>query len=149
MADGLVVLQKSEELELLAAEIYRALAERFASDAEHRSLFERLEKEELQHAARVNMLASHYLRDRKKFAELPIDVTALDDALARGKTLLERVPTLSLVQAILECAGAEKAFASAHAEVLAKNSIPMLGSFFEKLAAADREHAKLLHLKDR
>jgi rubrerythrin len=143
MGDAAVVLQKAEQLELLAAQIYHALAAQFGG-AEERSLFGRLEKEEIQHAARVKMLASQYLHDRKSFREFDVDMTMLDKALACGRSILARIPTLDFASARSECAGAETMFAAAHAEGLAQSSMRNLGGFFMQLAAADREHIELL-----
>jgi rubrerythrin len=141
------VFDKAERLETVAAEIYAALAERFAEDARAAELFRKLAAEEVQHAARVRMLASQYRRKGSAFRAGPPPLAAIDDLLREGGEWLSRLRSksfrLTLEETWAKLADLEERFAAAHAEQMSSVADPALRAFFEKLAAQDRAHVAL------
>jgi rubrerythrin len=146
MATTYQLLQKAEQLELLAGQLYQALAGRHAGPA--RDLFERLAGEEVQHAARIRLLAARYRQDPRLFSAAVTDGAQLDALLVEAAALIEAVragqwdgdPAESLRRA----ADLERRYAVAHAQVLTQEAVPGLRAFFEQLAAQDRAHLELL-----
>ena len=140
----------AERLELLAAEMYRLLAERFAAREPVRELFARLGAEEIQHASRVRLLAAQYRNDPWLFGgavlfegtpdpaamlrDLEGDVRALE-AGAWGNDLSQ------VRGRILEH---ERRCVSFHTQFMVAGAPPAIASFFEELARQDEEHERLL-----
>lgn len=146
MASTFQLLEKAEELELLAERLYQALAARFDGDA--RALFLQLAGEEAQHAARVRLLAVRSRHDRRLVSALAGDSRFIDALLAEaGQSIVE-------VQAggwdgdaraaVARAASLERRFCSAHAQMLSADAHPELRRFFDQLAEQDRGHAELL-----
>ena len=146
MASTYELLDKAERIELLAEQLYAALAGRFGGDA--KQLFQRLAAEEAQHATRIRLLAGRYRQDKKLVASLSADTTLLD------RLLVEADEALAAVQAgawdgdpqaaFHSAAELERHFCQAHAQALSADAHPELRSFFEQLAAQDKAHEALL-----
>jgi hypothetical protein len=144
------LFQLAERIELAAAELYATLAKQFADDEGARALFVRLEQEELQHAARVRMLASHYRKDPKLVGhvtgagalghcELQVRAALAEvQAGAWGRELDPILTRLSLL---------EDALAKAHADAMAEHSNDGLRDFFRQLSAQDAAHHQLLRTR--
>jgi rubrerythrin len=146
MASTYQLLEKAEQVELLAEQLYLALAARF--DGEPKSIFRRLAAEEAQHATRIRLLSARYRQDKKLVATLAADTALLD------RLLLEAGEALAAAkggawdgapEAALESAAAlERRFCQVHAQVLSQAGHPELRAFFDQLAAQDRAHLELL-----
>jgi rubrerythrin len=146
MASTYQLLQKAEKLELLAAELYRALAERYAGEA--RALFLRLAQEEGQHATRIRLLAARYRHDTRLVATMSTESHELDALLEEAAQLLEAVRRGEWdgdqEAALARAAELETRFCLAHAHCLTRDAHPELLSFFQQLAAQDEAHRQLL-----
>lgn len=140
------LLQKAERLELLAAELYRALAERYGGEA--RALFLRLAQEEGQHASRIRLLAARYRHDSRLVATMSAETHELDALIADADRALEAVRLGEWdgdqEAALGRAAELEARFCKAHAQSLTRDAHPELVTFFERLAAQDEAHRKLL-----
>jgi len=136
------LLNKAEQLEKLAAELYRALAKHFHLEADAKCLFEQLASEELQHALRIRMLDQQAWHDRKVFGERPPVVEGLDRLQQQAASLLQAAAswahdfpeTLGLMSQF------EDELAVAHAELLARAADARLRGLFEALSAQDLAH---------
>ena len=141
------VFMKAERIETIAAAIFAAVAKRFAADDAVRALFVRLEQEELQHAARIRLLARRYRADKKILAKVP-GVAELESCLASAEAALAEVLGGAwdgdLAATKLRLIQLESAIAKAHAQVIAKDGDPSLRDFFRQLALQDDAHAALL-----
>lgn len=141
------VFRCAEQIELIAAEIYAVFARQFAQDGEVRGLFKRLEAEEVQHAARVRLLASRYRGD-SKILERVSGATALEGCRRRAEEALAAATggawgaDLAAIKARL--AALEADLARAHAQVIAADGHPALRDFFNQLALQDEAHLRLL-----
>ena len=144
MANVLKVLDKAERVEALAAQLYAAMATRFDVESKGRSLFERLAREEQQHALRVRMLASQVRKRNVVEIEEPAD---LDGMIPYLENLILSVGKsdgmADLERAIGFCVALENKLAGVHASKLCR-AHPDLFEVFEALARADREHCSLL-----
>lgn len=141
------VFKKAERIETTAASIYAAIAKRFAEDEPVRTLFARLEQEEIQHASRVRLLASRYRGDKRILSRVP-GVAELEVCLAQAEAALAEVLAggwgrdLAPIKARL--AQLEGQLSRAHAQVIAEDGDPSLRDFFRQLALQDDAHAALL-----
>jgi len=146
MASTYQLLEKAERVELLAEQLYQALAGRFGGEA--KALFLRLAAEEAQHAARIRLLTARYRQDRKLVASLVADTTLIDRLLLEAGEALAAVsagawdgdPSAALHSA----AELERRFCQVHAQVLSEEAHPELRAFFDQLAAQDKAHHDLL-----
>jgi rubrerythrin len=140
------MLEKAERLELLARDLYVALAGRFGGET--RELFKRLAAEEAQHAARVRLLVGRYRQDKKLVASLAPDTTLMDRLLVEAEEALAAALAGAWdgdPQAALRgAAELERRFCQAHAQSLTQDAHPDLRAFFEQLAAQDKAHEALL-----
>jgi rubrerythrin len=141
------VFRCAERIEAIAAAIYAALAQQFADDAPVRALFARLEQEELQHAARVRLLASRYRADRK-LLERFTGVTELQEGLRLSEEALSEVLAGAWGRDVVEVKARlvelESRLGKAHAQAVAREGHPALREFFEQLALQDEAHLELL-----
>lgn len=146
MATTYQLLEKAERLELLAEQLYLALAARFGGEA--KALFSRLAAEEAQHAARVRLLAARYRQDSRLVGSLAVDTPQLDRLLREAEEALAGVRAGAWdgdpAAAIEGAAELERRFCTAHAQSLPREAHPDLRAFFEQLAAQDRAHLDLL-----
>lgn len=151
MAGAYALFKAAERLELLASELYLALAARFAGDRDAVTLFRRLADEEVQHAARIRLLFAQYRNDPRLFqgasglgpgapdVEALVRETAVAVAAVRDG---DWVATLD--EAVARVAALEERCASVHAELLASGADRAALGFFEELARQDRQHQQLL-----
>ena len=146
MASTYQLLQKAEKLELLAADLYQALAARFAGAA--RALFQRLAQEEGQHATRIRLLAARYQHDPRLVATMSAETHELDVLLDEATGSLEAVRRGEWdgdqEAALARAAELEARFCKAHAQSLTLDAHPELLAFFRQLAAQDEAHRQLL-----
>jgi rubrerythrin len=141
------VFRCAERIEAVSAAIYAALAKRFDGDDAARVLFARLEQEELQHAARVRLLANRYRADRTllaRFEGAPALEACLRDAEQALRQVIHGEWGTDLADAKAHVAELEERLARAHAEVVARAGHPALREFFERLALQDGAHRELL-----
>lgn len=144
---SLTQLDLAERIEEIAARIYRALAKRHAGSPEARGLFEKLAAEEDQHALRVRMVRTRYLRDNQSVGDIALDVSAAMDAVRRAEELCDRVaaaPDMTFTEAKRLARQLEEDLSRTHAEMLADSSAPEVRAFLESLARQDLEHARVL-----
>lgn len=138
---------KAERCERIAAELYEHLAGSFPSDPSTAALFRQLAQEELQHAARIRMLASRHVHDPGRFRDAA-DLPNVDAALAFAEQELADTHAGAWgtdLRAVLVRAGRmEERLEKFHAEVVTRFAQPELAGFFAKLALQDREHVNLL-----
>jgi rubrerythrin len=148
MSSAYEIFGRAERIERAAAELYRVARTGLSRHEGERALFSRLEEEELQHAARVRLLAAHYRNDPRLF-RLAVGAEARLDAIERSLRQLaaelcaahsER-DAARLRERLLET---EERCAGSHAEILADGADPHLRRFFEELARQDRAHHALL-----
>jgi rubrerythrin len=141
MGSTFQLFEKAEQLEIVCAGIYRALAQKFQADPAAHDLFQRLEAEEQQHAAR-------YQHDSKLLEAAAVAAHHLDELLAEARAVLAQVAagawgaSLEVVKG--ELADLEERFSAAHAHVIAATANPALKAFFEQLAQQDKAHRELL-----
>jgi hypothetical protein len=137
----------AEQIELAAAELYRTLASQFADDAAAQDLFARLEGEEIQHATRVRLLASHYRVDPKLIGNVA-GVALLRQCEFQAQAALAEVRAgawgRDLRSILMRLAMLEGALSQAHAEALAQEANPSLREFFRRLSEQDAAHHDLL-----
>jgi rubrerythrin len=143
-------LQLAERFETLAAELYGQLSARFAANPDAKALLRRLSDEEIQHAARIRLLAAQYRNDPRLFGgaaglrdvadpmKLVLELDAAVREVAAGGWGDELAPIL---ERLASCEDRASAF---HAELLARGGDPSIVRFFEELARQDREHLRLL-----
>jgi rubrerythrin len=146
--DVYLKFDKAEQVERVAAKLYRQLAERFSATKATADTLSQLAAEEDQHAMRVRMLRDRYAKHPSAFEEVPLDLALMDELLAEAELLAQlfaREPfTLTVAEAREFMIKLEQRFASAHAQSMAVSATTELSTFFEALAKGDREHAKLL-----
>jgi rubrerythrin len=142
------IFETAERIELLSADIYRSLVERFAADPEARALFRRLEEEEMQHASRIRLMAVCYLHDSRLFGKADISALRLEEIFEEGQRALRSIAwgewDDDLAVAKRAVADLEAKFSAAHAHILSRTADPAVREFFEKLAQQDEAHHQLL-----
>jgi rubrerythrin len=148
MVSAYEIFGRAERIERAAAELYRSARAGLSRHSAERALFSRLEDEELQHAARVRLLAAHY-RNEPRLFRLADGAEGRLDAIERSLRQLaaELVAAHSdadaarLRERLLEV---EEHCSASHAEILADGADPHLRRFFEELARQDKAHHALL-----
>lgn len=141
------LFKRAELIETIAAEIYALCARRFASDEKARALFVRLEAEEVQHAARIRLLAGRYRSDSRLVARVS-GASELDACLAAAEQVRAELGAesfgadLRVLKARL--AELEARLSHAHAQALAQEADPAVLDFFRQLALQDEAHVQLL-----
>ena len=138
---------KAEQLENLAGEVYDLLARRLAANTDAAGLFERLAREERQHARRVQMLRLRIVGQPGVHADLHLPADRIDDLIATATALKDRysqdaLPALDLV--LQELVATEERFAVAHAEIIAGTQDADTQRLFALLCKHDRAHRELL-----
>ena len=140
----------AERIELITAAIYAAVAKQFVADEAARALFAHLEQEELQHAARVRLLAKRRRADRHILPTIP-GPGELDSCLAHAEATLANVLAGTwdgdLAATKRELIRLEGVMSRSHAHVMAKDGDPALRDFFRQLAMQDDAHLALLGAK--
>jgi rubrerythrin len=140
-------LAQAEKLEILAAKMYEAAAQRYANDDEARSLFLRLAEEEEEHARRIRMLASIYAGDRKLATDVSFPIGDFEALAADAEAVTRRLNSnqpLELHEFLVLVDALETRMANAHADLLARSGDPKLRRLFEFLSHQDKGHATLL-----
>jgi hypothetical protein len=141
------VFKCAERIEAVAAAIYASFARQFAGDEQIRGLFVRLEAEEIQHAARVRLLASRYRSDTKLLDRVS-GAAELEACLHAAETALAEVSQGAWGQDLaaikLRLALLETQLSKAHAQAIAADGHPALRDFFRQLALQDEAHVALL-----
>lgn len=149
MASSYDSFTQAVKVELLASRLYRLLSERFRMDVEAAKLFRRLEQEELEHAARIRLLANQYAQNPAAFKTgIAYDAARIEEVLREGEVVARMLasPThpMTLAEAKQLMVKLETQFSAAHAELLAAHSDPKVLRFFQMLQKQDRAHAELL-----
>jgi rubrerythrin len=144
------VFLMAEQIELLCAEGYRRLADRFAADVDERELFQKLHEEELQHANRVRLLAARYRHD-SRLVEVPAGRGELEGMLTEARAVIGEIREGRFAdtaqEALAKMAGMEERFAHSHAELISAEGHPAIREFFTQLAEQDHGHIELLRRK--
>jgi len=142
------IFDKAERLEMLSAEIYRLLAERFRGEPAASDVFTRLMEEELQHATRIRLLKARYRHDARLFENADLTSANLDAVVREGQETVAAIArgewSASLEVVKQELAEIEDRFGAAHAHVLCEGAVAPVRAFFEQLARQDQEHRRLL-----
>ena len=138
----------AERAEMLAADVYEALAARITADADGAAVFRRLREEELQHAYRIRMIANEFMRNPQSFRDVPVDGDFLESAIAEAEGLLaegrrDRSP-LTFDQACLIGISLEHTLAVSSSKLVAAEADPGIKKFFSSLEQQDRNHEDLL-----
>jgi len=148
MASAFEIFSRAEQFERAAGELYGLISRSYPWDEGDRAIFDQLAQEEMQHAARVRLLAAHYRNDAALFK---LDRAALASIERAGRGLedvraavsagrwQDDLPGLKAHLADLE----ERSHAT-HAELLAEGSDAGVRAFFLELASQDRTHRDLL-----
>jgi len=140
--------RSAERVEMLAQELYAALAEAFSARPALRDLFRRLSAEEAQHALRIRLLEKH----RGKAAWAPEMVGSICDDL-QGMTAEIAAMKAEFGQpggpppadvVLRRVAAMERGFGTLHAEELARSAEPEVRALFESLALQDATHQALI-----
>jgi rubrerythrin len=139
-------LKLAQAVEDMAGDLYRLLALRSAGDPALAAVFRRLEGEEREHARRLQMLGSLYLKDAKAFRGTQLEIPGLEAIVAETRAFLMQVEkgAFDVPGATARLVELEDRFAVTHAEVVARNADPGVRTLFQMLASQDREHAALL-----
>lgn len=150
MSSAYALFAAAERLELLAAELYRLLAERFAANEVVRAVFQRLHQEEIQHAARVRLLVSQYRNESALFGDAMLFEGAPDPRPLVGQleAIVREVEAggwgTNLTEIRARLVDLERRCVSLHAQFMAAGAPPEISSFFAVLAEQDEEHERLL-----
>jgi rubrerythrin len=150
MASVYILLAAAERAELLAAELYGMLAERFASKEVLRVFFGKLHAEEIQHATRVRLLAAQYRNDPGLFSGAAMFEGAPDprQVLAELEAIVREVEAgawgSDLREVKTRIVELEKRCVSVHTQFMVAGAPRAISSFFEELAKQDEEHERLL-----
>jgi rubrerythrin len=148
VATTYLIFDKAEEVELLNAEIYRLLADRFQDDPAAYAVFSKLMHEERQHGSRIRLLKARYRHDTRLFANADLTSANLDALIRECKEIASSIAKgawgrdLTVVKQ--ELAEIEERMGAAHAHALSEGADPSVRTFFEALAQQDLEHRKLL-----
>jgi rubrerythrin len=150
MTSAHTLFAAAERLEMLAAEVYRLLAERFASREPVRAVFWRLHQEEVQHAARVRLLAAQYRNDPGLFASAalfrgtPDPVELVGEVTVAVRELEAGAWGDDLDEVKARVVEMERRCVSLHSQFMVAGAPREISSFFEELARHDEEHERLL-----
>jgi rubrerythrin len=142
------VFSRAERIELAAAALYRRVAARFPWSVRERRVFEALEREEIQHAARVRLLTSQYRNDSRLFDVRELDLHRLEAAEDTVQAVVAEVDSGrwdrdpdGLKERLLDM---EERAAASHADVLADCADDRVAWLFDELSKQDGEHHALL-----
>jgi rubrerythrin len=148
MASAFEIFSRAEQFERAVGELYAVIAESYPWDEGDRAIFERLAQEELQHAARVRLLAAHYRNDAALFK---LDRPALDRIERAERNVEDMRAAVSagrwqddLPGLKAQLADLEDPSHATHAELLAEGADARVRAFFLELARQDRAHRDLL-----
>jgi rubrerythrin len=140
--------RSAERVEMLAQELYAALAEAFADRPALRDLFRRLSAEEAQHALRIRLLEKHGGKAAwapEELGTLCDDLRAMAEEVASMKAEFGRPGGPPPADVVLRrVSGMERTFGALHAEELARSAEPEVRALFESLARQDAAHLALL-----
>ncbi len=141
-------LEAAARMEVLAQDVYSALAIRYGERSDLRELFSALALEEEQHADRIralvgnrtNQVLSDATTDRltETMKAVEAELVALMEVGADGRAL--DAPD-EILRKVIDF---EKRFESIHAEYLAPDFAPGMQGLFSSLARQDRKHIELL-----
>jgi rubrerythrin len=143
---SITALEKAEQVEKAAEDLYRRLAAKFHGNPRLRELFDELAEEENQHAERIAMLRYQAEGDPRLAARLMLDEARLDELLRDAETAARLIvqSSLTIEEALNLAYELERAFAVAHAEAATSSGDQWLTSFFSELALDDKRHRELL-----
>ena len=141
-------LEAAARLEVLAKDVYSALAIRYGDRPDLLEVFSGLAREEEQHANRVRALAQHQTNQDLSGAVLARLTRTLEAVEAELVALMEVGADGRAVDApdeiLRRLIDFERRSASIHAEYLAQDFAPGMQSLFSALARQDRDHVELL-----
>jgi hypothetical protein len=147
MTNTYEVFARAERIEFASAALYRTVAGAFPWSAAEREVFKSLEREEIQHAARVRLLTAHYRNDSKLFDVSALDLEVLDAAERAVRSVAAEVKggrwdgdPKGLKARIVEM----EERCGAHDDVLAHCADDRVARFFASLSRQDGEHRTLL-----
>ena len=141
-------LEAVARMEVLAQDMYSALAIRYGDRPDLRELFSALALDEEHHADRIRALAQHQtnqdLSDATRaritatLEAMQAELVALMEVGADGRAL---AAPGEILRKVIDF---EKRFESIHAEYLAPDFAPGMQGLFSSLARQDRRHIELL-----
>jgi hypothetical protein len=141
-------LRAAETVELLAQELYTALADTFVGEPAMRNLFLRLAAEEGQHVMRIRLLARHGGRSPWPQDVVERSCAALDAMAAELETMRADFAKLPVPpdagSVLVRLVSMEDRFHSVHAQELARCAVPEVERLFASLASQDAAHQELL-----
>ena len=121
LADLQSALRSLEQFEVLMHEIYNGLCEAFSEDAEASSLFSKLAFEESSHLREVQFLRRLTRQNAAHFAEVELDLDALQREVTQLENVRRAAPQLSLHEAVVIAIEFEGGVAEVHSrEAIAK-----------------------------
>jgi rubrerythrin len=138
------VLRPLELFETLMKEVYAVLRDRFGDDADARALFTRLAFEENSHLGQVQFLRRLARQNPSHFAEVDVDLDAINTELKQIEKVAESAGQLSLHEAVVLAIGFESGVAEVHSRPAIAASNPKVSSMLASLHGADMRHYNLL-----
>ncbi|MFL5263579.1 MAG: hypothetical protein ACJ79R_21650 [Anaeromyxobacteraceae bacterium] len=148
MPSAYEVFSRAERIELAAAALYRRVSARFPWSVSERRVFEALEREEIQHAARVRLLTSQYRNDSRLFDVRELDLGILEAVEDAVQAVVAEVDSgrwdgdpEGLKARIVDM---EERAGASHADVLADCADARVAWLFDELSKQDGEHHALL-----
>jgi rubrerythrin len=144
MAEIQSVLKPLEQFETLMKEIYTLLGKRFSTDPDAKAMFARLAFEESSHAGQVQFLRRLARQNPSHFADVDVDVEAINTELRQIEKVTEAASQLSLHEAVVLAIGFENGVAEVHSRPAIAGSNPKVGSLLQGLHSGDLKHYNLL-----
>jgi rubrerythrin len=137
------LLELCEQIELLAGQAYRKLAELHASDRELAALWTKTASEEDNHAAQFRVSAAMLAGMVDYVRVTSVDAVAAIDRLQAFLTLCAASPP-SPIEALSEMIALEESLASFHLDNAAAFVRPEHRKLFQAMMNADRGHVEAL-----
>jgi len=134
------VLKSLEQFETLMHEIYTGLSAAFAEDGEAAALFARLAFEERSHLGEVQFLRRLARQNTVAFAEVEVDVDALQREVVQLEGVRRAAPQLSLHEAVVIAVEFESGVAEVHSRRAIAKASPDLARLLASLQAGDERH---------
>jgi len=138
------VLRSLEQFEVLMHEIYNKLCEAFAEDADASALFSKLAFEERSHLGEIQFLRRVARQNAIHFADVELDLDALQREVAQLENVRRAAPQLSLHEAVVIAIEFESGVAEVHSREALGKANPDVARLLGSLRAADRRHRDAL-----
>lgn len=133
-------LRPLECVEESLARLYRALADRFASDTKVAAFFGRLSFEEQSHTTEVQFLRRLVRQNPTEFAALDAELPAIQADIDAIQAFMARVADVTIEEALQFTAQIEGDAAETHARIARSLVNPEAVKSVDGLSRADRRH---------